>query len=227
MYILNRQSYRKRRRLAVLAAVLLVAGLGGAGWVGLQYIKPETTIGPTPEAKVTRVLGTEKASKQFQAGPANLSLPDDWEAFEPTDLPAGAYSWRNTKGNKGVRVISLYIDNIPRQLAVNRVLVVQSSGNQMVTVGGVSDNCSEFNSQGRTPDKGTGQTPARWQNVAFLCDSANYSRNVVGTGSTDGVNSVRLDGAGGSHEVFLMYNDADATPRFDIFTAAVESLRLR
>lgn len=230
MYIMNRTKHRKYRKSTTALGVMLVVALGAAVWSAGQYLDPETFISPTPKAKVTRVLGVEESGKEFVAGPVSLRLPKDWEAFtvkQTSQTPSPTYSWRNTEGNVGVRVIHLYLDTIPRQLAVNRLLVVQPEANGLVAVGGVSDNCSEFNSAGRTASTGSSTTPARWQNVAFTCDSANYLRNVVGTGSAQGVNSVRLGGSSGQHELFMTYNDADATPKFEIFTAAVESIRLR
>lgn len=220
MYIMNRHHQRRGRKTVGFTVALLAVGLTAAVWAAIPYLKPQTTLGPTPDAKITKVLGAEKATKQFQAGPVSLSLPDDWEAFTASDGAVRAHSWRNTKNNKGMRVISLYVDNVPRDMAVNRLLVVQPNGSRLVTVSGVSDNCSEFNSEGRTATSGDGRTPARWQNVSFICDSANYLRNVVAT------NSVSVTGASGTHELLLTYNDADATPRFDIFTSAVESVQL-
>jgi hypothetical protein len=225
MYIMNRRQ-TKRRALGIAVAVFFVAGLGGMAWTAKDMLQPDTKISATPPAKVTHVLGSADASREFQAGPISLKLPPDWEAFTPPDARAGSYSWRNTKGNKGVRVLTMFVDAIPRDYAVNRVLVVQGEDNHLVQVGDVSENCSEFNSEGRTPRQGHGKTTARWLGAQFQCDSANYLRNVVGTTSKESPNSVKLTNPSGSHELFMVYTDADDAPEFDIFKSAVESVRL-
>lgn len=227
MYIMNRAPKPKRRLHTAGLALMFVGALLGMAFAAQQYMETETAISATPEARVTKVLGTQDKTKEFTAGLVNLRLPNDWEAFKAPDVPAGAYSWRNTAANKGVRVITVYIDSLPRELPVNRVLAVQSSEDRIIAMGSVSENCTNFIDGGRNAS-GNGRAPARWDSVRFTCDTANYVRNVVGTSSADGVNMVSLTGKrSGSHKLFMTYTDADATPNFPLFSAAVESVRLQ
>lgn len=228
MYVVNRLPKSKRRLRSALFALLFVGILGAAGAAAMQYFEAETTISKTPEAKVTKVLGSETKVRNFAAGVITIDLPQDWEQFTPADTKPGSYSWRNTAGNKGVRVITAYVDgNIPKDLAVNRVLAVQGEEDRIILRGSVSDNCTNFVASGRMPHSGSGKEPARWDGVQFTCDTANYVRNVVGISSPEGPNMVKLTGKSGAHQVFLTYNDAGATPDHSIFTSAIESLRVR
>jgi hypothetical protein len=222
---MNRAPKPKRRLHTAGLAMMFVGTLIGVAFAAQQYMETDTSISATPGPRVTKVLGVQDKTKEFAVGNVSLRLPNDWEVFKAPDVPAGATSWRNTVGNKGVRVITLYVDNIPAGLAVNRVLAVQGAEDRMLPMSSVSENCTNFVDGGR--GAGSGQAPARWDGVRFICDTGNFVRNVVGTSSPDGVNTVRLTGkTGGSHQLFLTYTDADATPNHQIFTAAVESLRM-
>lgn len=227
MYVINHQPYRRRRIRTAIVALAFVGLLIGGASLAPRLLTADTQISEPPPPKVTKVLGTQTKVRVFTAGPLKLDLPDDWEAFTPEDAPAGSYSWRNTKGNKGVRVLTAYLDNLPADMAVNRVLAVAADGDKLTLYGSVSDNCTEFVAGGRAPVGGNGREPARWSGVQFVCDTGNYNRNLVGISSPDGQNMVRLTGPSGTHRIFLTYYDADIAPKFGIFTAAAESLRLR
>lgn len=225
---MNRGPKPKRllQKAAFLTLVLTV--LGGSGVVAQQYLQAETNIGPAPPAVVTKVLAAETSVKNFDAGPVSLALPKDWEAFKEAGVPDTAYSWRNTAKNKGVQVMTAYVDAMPTApIAFNRVLVVEAAEDRMQVAGSVSDNCVDFVENGRTPGTGTGKVTARWNGVQFLCDSANFSRDVVGIASTESINGITLHGQSGAHHVFLTFSDASISPKNEIFAAAVDSLHVR
>lgn len=229
MYIMNRRPHPKRRLQSAVLAVLVVGVLVSSGVAARQYLDTDTKISPTPAPVVSKVLGAKSKTRTYTAGPDNLvsiDLPQDWEKFTPDSAPPGSYSWRNTAGNKGVRTITLYLDAIPQDFAVNRVLAVEGAENRIVTLGSVSDNCVNFSGQGRQT-AGTGKSPARWEGVRFTCDTGNYVRNVVGISSAATPSAVKLTGVSGTHQLFITYTDSDATPNHAIFTAAVESLRVK
>jgi hypothetical protein len=155
-----------------------------------------------------------------------FELPHDWEAFQLEQAPPNALSWRNTADNKGVRVITVYLDGAPANFAVNRVLPVQAAGERFGVVSDVSDNCTNF-TEPLKPNP-TDTAPAKWQNVSFICDTGNFARNVVGTGSAEGLNTVKLTGATmGQHSIFITYIDASGSPNFSIFTTMLRSFSLR
>ena len=63
--------------------------------------------------------------------------------------------------------------------------------------------------------------------VEFLCDMANPQRNVVGTGSTDGLNTVKVsDQMGTQHRYFITYTENNSKPDYSIFIAAINSFKL-
>jgi hypothetical protein len=117
------------------------------------------------------------------------------------------------------------VDHIPTALAINRLLAVQSSGDKMTPVGMVSDNCTNFTDKA-TESAATGTAPAKWNGVNFICDMANYERDVVATGSSGGINMVTLSSKSGTHQVCLVYTDNSIDPDYSVFTDIVQSFTL-
>jgi len=221
-YRLGKRRSSHRKRNIVIAAVFLLLILAGTVWVNL-YLRSDTVIDPPPPAYTTRVVASDEGTKSFTEGIFSLSLPKDWVFVDHKTAPYNVYSWHNTKTNPGIQQLQVYIDTIPKSLAVNRVLPVQSEGNRVIPTT-VSDNCSDF-----TGSKSSGSTTtlAKWGGINFLCDLGNYERDVVGTSSSDGVNVVNLTGASGTHKIFFTYTDNGMTPDFTIFTDAIQGFRLK
>jgi hypothetical protein len=220
MYILNR---RRKRTRSLLAVSLVLVGLGIGAFIVKGLLKTETTIGPPPAAVVSHVYDKRPAPKRFDERLFTFELPGDWEAFKPAESIAGTQSWRNTAGSKGVRVVTVYTDAAVQELAVNRILPVQVVGEKMSVAGDLSDNCVNF-----TKPTGTGKVQGKWQGVEFLCDTGNYVRNVAGVGAAGGINSVKLTGpTAGQHSIFITYTDNSPNPDYEVFTAMVQSFRLK
>lgn len=229
MYILH----RRRQRPHVITAVVILIVLAGAGTMfGKDYFAAETTIGPTPAAVVSTVRDSRSAVKKINDPLYTFEIPQDWEAFQPAEQTTTAptsKSWRNTKGNKGVRVITLYLDSVPVNFAVNRAVALRPEGSHLTVSGDVSDNCVAFTGSDKVAQgSAAGKAPAKWQGVDFICDTGNYLRNVVGSGSAGAINSTKLSGpSAGAHSVFLTYTDSNASPSFGIFTDMLQSFELK
>ncbi|HVS58715.1 MAG TPA: hypothetical protein VHD60_03175, partial [Candidatus Saccharimonadales bacterium] len=130
------------------------------------------------------------------------------------------YQWENTANNPGSRILAVYVDNVPAALAVNRLLPVDPVSGKL-NPGTVSDNCTTFTGQNKLP---ANDVQAKWSGVSFICDMRNYERDVVGTGSVDGVNIVHLTGpTAGAHTFFFTYTDNTDQPDYSIFTDSVSS----
>jgi hypothetical protein len=224
------ESYRlgerqvSHRKWYVLVPVILVALVAGGIVAGDHFLKANTSLGPAPPPVTTHITAADGATKRFDEGTFTISLPADWKFVSHQTAVYNIYTWHNTKVNPGVEQLQVYLDTIPTTLGVNRVLPVQAAGDHVVPTS-VSDTCADF-----TGDKvpGSERTPAKWENVNFLCDLANYERDVVGTSSAQGVNLVKLTGATtGRHNFFFTYTDNGPTPNFTIFTDALQSFRLQ
>jgi hypothetical protein len=217
----KRQVSHRKLKLLALAIVLILVAIGGV--MAKLYLRANTVIDPPPPPVTTQITGNNEATKHFDEGIFALDLPKDWVFSGHKTGQYSIYSWHNTKTNPGVEQLQIYMDTIPSDLGVNRVLPVQGESNRAVPTT-VSDTCANFTGN-KVP--GSPTTPAKWDNIDFLCDLANYERDVVGTSSTDGINTVTLTGSTGKHKVFFAYTDNGGTPNFTIFTNAVQSFRLK
>lgn len=208
--------------LAWMITVVVLLAIAGA-LSAQRFLKPDTHISKAPPPVVNTVIAKNSATKKFNEGDFTIYLPADWIYTGRADDTYHAYTFENTAENKGARTLAIYVDSIPTTLGVNRVLPVEASGNG-VAPNTVSDNCANFTGN-KVP--GPPSTPAKWAGIDFLCDLANYARNVTGTSSPGAINVVTLTGPkSGQHKLFFTYTDNSAEPNYQIFYDALQSFRL-
>jgi hypothetical protein len=173
------------------------------------------------------MAAAEKPTQHITKGDVALELLTGWNETDPPHTPQTIYSWRGGTGtNDESRRLDVYFDIMPTTLAVNRLLPVQANGDHLDVTGVTSDNCVNFTDK-TAESVQTGRAPSKWGGVNFWCDVANYERDVVAVGSTEGVNTITLTGASkGSHKILLVYTDNSASPDYSIFVAIVRSTRL-
>ena len=222
MYILH--SRRKHSRSLIVVGVLLVA-LGAGAYKSRGFLDTSTVIGPTPAAVYSTVSDNRPKPKQFDEKLYSFMLPGDWEKFPLPDALPNSLSWRNTKGNKGVRVITVYADAPLRDMAVNRALPVEATGERFMLGGDVSDNCINFTTH---QPGGTEKIAAKWQGTDFICDIGNRYRNVVGLSGAGAAQGVQLTGATtGKHTIYITYTDSSANFSAYDFSEMIKTFRLK
>ncbi len=183
------------------------------------------------------VVGFVNAGSDGQAhldeGLFTLDLPTGWKLVSHETPPASRYNLYNfqgSTGDSGTRLISIYQDQIPTSLPVNRVISVQPQGSR-VSHGTVSDNCINFASDAsRSTTQAVTQHIAqlKWDGVDFLCDLGSYDRNVTGTSAEGSINSVTLTSpTSGSHKFFFVYTDTNLNPDYTTIYGALDSFRLK
>ena len=215
---------RHQRMLAAAAAVLLVVG---GTILTARALHTKTNIGPTPPAIVKQVTPPSVQTKHIDESLFSLDLPKDWK-LESHDTAGGnnIYTWANTVGNAGVRKLTLYIDTPQPTLGINHAIAVQGNNDQITLASDVSDNCASFTNRPTSGQTDTGM--AKWDGLDFLCDLGNYTRDVVGTVSSDGINKIIVTGSTtGRHSLFFTYTDNDNQPNYAIYASALQSFRLK
>ena len=224
MYKLGERPHHKQKLYAFL--ILLLAGFIMAGvWTADTYLQPETTLSSS-EGVVRHVDVVKPATKQINTSIFSMEILKNWQPQESQLIPKAQYSWRGTGKEESSRSLDLYVDTIPATMAVNKLLPLRAAGDQMVVGDNISDNCINFTDSTQA-DKRTGMVAAKWSGVDFYCDTGNYARNVIGTGSPEAINSVKLDGrASGSHRFFFVYTDHSAEPDYAILTDLLSSFRV-
>jgi len=223
MYRLGEVKHSHRKIYISLAVFIVLVIVGSI--LAVHFLKTQTDLGATPPVVTTSVSYQTPQVKPFSEPQFTLSLPADWKSIPPSnEAPQPSYSWRGTSKENSARQLNVFLDKSVSTLAVNRELSIQGNGSTITVLSDVSDNCTTFTGPA-TPTHGS--TPAKWQGIDFLCDSGNYERDVVGIASPDGLNTVSLSGATGTHHFFFTYIDNSASPDYSIFTAALKSLRVK
>lgn len=225
MYRLGHQIKHHRLPYTILGLVIVAAVVAGV-LVARHYVAQDTVL--TQSEPMTRHISVDNDKVQrVEKDVFIVDLPAGWRAATNPGTPYTVYSWQGAKGEAAARRIDIYIDKLPVDLAVNRLLPVQVDEKRITLLGPVSDNCASF-TDNDAHAKGEASVAAKWYGVNFKCDVANYLRNVVATGSTEGINRLTLTGeANGAHEVLLVYTDHSSNPDYTIFTNIVESFRIR
>jgi hypothetical protein len=225
LYVAGHKAGRPRRGKRALLTLLGIVVVVITAFAVRHLLSSDTSLGETPPAATSKVSLPIQHKRHISERFFSLDLPTDWRSTASPNQPYAIYSWHNTAGNKGVRRLDVYLDGAPR-LAVNRVLPVQANGTRLVLLGQVSDNCMTFTEGAKRT--AAASMPAKWRGVNFLCDTANPLRDVVGTSSPNGIDTVKVSSPGtGTHDFFFVYTDNSATPDYDVFTGIVTSFQAK
>ena len=221
MYRVGLKPQPKKRRWPLWAGLIFGLLLLLGGFYILSHLHTKTTI--TQAAPVTtKITSTASALKLFSEPGFELKLPTDWTLQSHVSGEYNIYRFQGTGKVSISRQLDVYQDTTPVNLPLNRVQPVDASGPHMTANGSISDNCSDFTKA--APASGQSGSPAKWQNVDFLCDLHNTSRNVVGTSAPGGINKVTLQGLDGTPRSFFMtYFDHGLTPDYGVFYSAIET----
>lgn len=223
MYRLGHRSKQIWRKIFFgLAAIVLLLAVGG--FFATKYLLKSDTQLNQDQPLVTVAGKTNDQKQQVNEKFFTFALPDTWKAVNVPKTQYNLYSWQGTSQADTPRRIDVYVDVLPAALPVNRLLPLEGTGNRLVVLNTVSDNCASFTGtsmQGSRPET----VLAKWSGVNFSCDLTNYTRNVVGTGSADGLNRVDLTGSSGNHQYFFVFTDNSSSPDYPIFTDALQSFR--
>jgi hypothetical protein len=221
MYRLGERNESHRGFYIWLVAFLVA--LVGASFVALHFVGTNTHISKAP-APVTHKITYDTTDVTYVEPLFSIAVPSDFKAAHVDEGPQATYTWEGTKGDNTDRWISVYVDNIPTSLAVNRVIHVQSNGKLISVISDVSDNCTTF---GAAVSQGSGVIQAKWEGLSFLCDTGNYTRDLVGTVSPDGINNLIMTGTQGKHSFFITYTDNSFSTDYSIFTKALKSFTMK
>ena len=228
MYKLGRRHRKSHARLIFAVVFVLL----GAGAYVLKDFHPQTTASIQNAAAVTKHYDGGAAQKaHFNEANFSFDLPQSWALVTHATTPYNSWTFQGTSGDDRNRIIMIYEDSIPLTQPVNRVLVLTPQANQLTRSDGVSDNCINYTSaaQQAAPDAvRTKIVTDRWENVNFLCDIGNYLRNVTGTSSAQGVNTVSLTSKNsGTHSFFFTYTDSTISPDYSAFYSVLDSFLLK
>lgn len=220
----DRQKNKRRRRVLWFCLIIILIILICSGIIWLKdRLNPQVVIKQTNA--VTTQVSYNSPTKVYNEPGFSIALPNTWQLLPKTPSEYQMYTWEGPNRETDGQELTVYINTIPENMAVNHVLVVQGENDQLTLDGTASENCTTFTSSPALPNS-TG-APAEWSGVSFLCDQANPERDVVGTSSSDGVNTVILKNlsTGISRKFFFTFTDDSIDPDYTVFYNALQSVR--
>jgi hypothetical protein len=224
------ERHRPRKVLLVLAGSLLILSLiGGLVFSDLRRNGSQSVEGESKT--VTQVIGDSVQRIAIDEPLYSFELPGDWKEIGRQSTPnEHSVSWQASKKGEDNRYLTLYVDVIPPDIAVNRLLPVSAQG-ATLSYGDISEKCETFTGNG-TVDASRGTqlkpAPAKWQGVSFICNLPRMVDNQIGTGSSEGINQVTVTGPGkGAHRYFFLYTDRNIQPNYNILYEAVRSFHAK
>lgn len=223
---------RRRRKPVLLAFGMTMLVLGIIAAVVIWDIRKNQSSEVSGKAQTILQAGTNSVTRLAINEPFfSMELPGDWkELRRKNDQTENSITWQSTKSPADGRSLKLYIDIIPTTLPVNRLLPVMAQNNTL-SVGDLSENCATFTKGGTLNAHDAAllkETPAKWNKVDFICDLPRVNDNEVGTGSTEGINTVTLTGpAKGTHKYFFFYTEHNIQSNYDILFNALRSFKAK
>lgn len=216
----KRQHHHRRLRTAVIFVVIITGGILLSQSL-LHATKPPTSTIHNAQSITTQYAPTKTAKVHITKSNLSFNLPMGWVATTTNLTPTPSFMFRSP--SQQAQALEIFMDAVPTNLAVNRVVAVTAKGSQL-DHNQVSDNCASFTRPSKS-NPGSGIATGKWQGTDFLCDLGNYQRDVVGISSADGVNYVTLTGSTtGKHRLFITYTDNNINPDFSTLYGILESL---
>ncbi|MDB5170797.1 MAG: hypothetical protein JWO35_491 [Candidatus Saccharibacteria bacterium] len=223
----KRDTKKKRRKALWLFVLLVVIGLAGTGYIFVRdALKPQTVL---KQSKATQKKVTyETKTKHYELPDFTIDIPIAWT---PVARPAGPYqsfTWQTSEHGTNGQSIEIFEDTIPPNFGFNRALIVSGQSDHLNIEGTASDNCSKYTKK-QTTMVNQFSAVAKWQGVDFLCDLSNVQRDVIGTSSTDGINTVILKSpsTGAAHKFLFSYTNHGTNPDYTVFYEAIQSFRMQ
>lgn len=223
MYRFGERIHRRRKLYVWLIGFVCLLAIGV--FVGAKLLRNDTHISRAPAPVVHTLDYNDTKTVSFNEPHFTIALPADWKLANSATTPYVTYRYQSTLAHEEARWLDIYVDGVPAGFGVNRALAIKANGSQLLLDSDVSDNCASFT--GPVAGQPAIATPGKWQGVDFLCDLGNYIRDVVGTSSPEGPNTVTLTGASGPHHFFFAYTDNNASADYTIFTTALKTFRAK
>jgi len=227
-YKVGRTPKQRGRRLAavVVVTMLIVGGLGGF------FVWDTHKNGGSSEVQgVSRTVEQQAEIETVEQRNIDepfyaLKLPGDWKEKERKNTPnEQSVTWQASKKGQDNRWLTVYIDRILPDLAVNRLLPIEVADNKL-TYHQLSENCVNFTPA--SPNTNKLPTISKWQGIDFICDVPNFVQNKVGTGSAGTLNATPITGpAKGKHQYFFVYTDHNIQPDYQIFYNALRTFEAK
>lgn len=227
-YQIGRRPKQRFKRLFGVMAVSVTVFAGVLGFVIWDMNKNSqsgeiegTERSVAQQEDVKAAVSKTNVSEQY----FDMELPNGWKEIKRTSTKTErSITWQSKVKKEDNRWMTVYIDLIPPNLAVNRLLPLDVQAAK-VSYRQLSDNCKNFTTaqkDAKVPVK------SKWQGIEFMCDVPNFVQNKVGTGTTGAMNATTVTGPEkGKHKYFFIYTDHNIHPDYQLFYDMLESFKAK
>jgi hypothetical protein len=211
--------------LIVIPIFILIAVL--VWFIFIRETKTESTSFSQSGSKVAYV---KPETKVFTTEHFVVTLPASW-AFNGKFNPyynEVYYEYQNKLKNYDNRWLRVYVDVIPHNFALTRILPVWVSNNKLVSDGvdSISDECRTFSGApvlGSDTSNNAQTWSAKWKDITFTCNM-NKVLNYTGTASiNEKYGQTLINKNGKKHQYFLVYIDHNIRPDYNLLIDAVKN----
>lgn len=201
------------------------------GIVFLDIRKSESPVVEGESRVVNQVLGDTGENIVINEPTFTLQLPADWKEISRNKLSTyNSIDYQATAKGKDNRYLTVYVDRLPTEMPINRIVTVRTAGNTL-KYDDVSDNCANFTIGGTQEGRivtGARATLTKWNKVDFLCNLPQSIDNQIGIGTEGSINSVAVTGpTQGVHKYFIVYIDRNFQPDYSILYDVLTSFRAK
>jgi hypothetical protein len=226
-YIGRRPKHRVRKLIAVMTVSVVIFG-GIVGFVIWNMNKsPQSTEIEGIARNVEQQEDVKSAVSKTNINEPyfSMQLPSGWKETERlSNKNERSITWQSKIKKEDNRWLKVYVDLIPPDLAINRLLPLDVAG-AGVSHRQMSDNCKNFTTAKKDV---TEPQKSKWQGVEFLCDLPRFVQNKVGTGTVGALNATTVSGADkGRHKYFFVYTDHNIHPDYPIFYEMLKSFKAK
>jgi hypothetical protein len=153
----------------------------------------------------------------------SLILPEGWqETARFSTKKERSITWQSEDAFSGGE-LKLYIDTIPANLAIKRLLPLIPAKDKL-TDDQLSNDCNEF--KGAKKNRKNPQKVTH-EGISFWCDIPSAQVR-IGTGAKGATNTTTVKGqTKGEHKYFFVYTDEDAQQDVSALTAAIMSFQAK
>jgi hypothetical protein len=155
-----------------------------------------------------------------------MTLPAGWHQTNVVNSDSeNSVSWQSGPADDGTRTLTVYVDRIPQNIAINRLLPILVHG-QTISYGVLSGNCSTFAQASPAQATQPVPVPAKWQGISFLCNIPESDGDLVGTSELGSVDSIKVIGPQlGKNTYFFLYADHNIQPQYSVFYHILDSFK--
>jgi hypothetical protein len=213
---------RLRRLFAVPIAIALVLIIIAIILIYKTSHRHQNITGPL---KITKVQTS--STRNVQEPYFSFELPSSWiQTASTNNATTHSITWMDRVKMNDSRWLTVYIDQIPSDIPVNRILPIAANVNgDGIAYGSMSDNCFNFIQVTNYEQYVT----TSWQNVNFICDVPHRAENNIGTGTVgQPIDQTIITGQTmGTHKYFFLYTDDDSDPNYSILYQALSSFQAK